>query len=162
MGIKSSIEFWYPRSAKTIATTGWQLSLKFPLPIPYVRPGSIKIDYVKMAASCWSRRRLYDRKVGDLHAARISLTVVVQAWFVIYQSNLEPSIDNPFQQLSWNYPRMMTCCVSVKGCHGKGSRCFISIYNKMRMCYVRVKKNPFVFKACRTQHDAASLGWLVE
>ena len=51
-------------------------------PCPTSQPGSIKRDYVKMAASCWGRR------VGDLHVALISLTVVVhvQAWF-LHQRN---------------------------------------------------------------------------
>ena len=40
-------------------------------------------------------------------------------------------------------------CVS-EGCRGERSRCFISIYNKTRMCSVRVKNN-----LCR--QEAASL-----
>ena len=34
---------------------------------------------------------------------------------LLHYLNLEPWNDNPFQQLSWSYPGMMTCCVSVKG-----------------------------------------------
>ena len=35
-------------------------------------------------------------------------------------------------------------CVS-EGCHGEGSRCFISIYNKNENVLCASKKHPFVF-----------------
>ena len=57
MGIKSSIEFWYTdqkkhNSGRLVNNCLW--NSRFPYPTS--QPGSIKRDYVKMAASCWSRR----------------------------------------------------------------------------------------------------------
>ena len=58
MGIKSSIEFWYARSEETcnsgrlVDNCLWHSRS----PYPTSKPGSIKCDYEKMAASCWSRR----------------------------------------------------------------------------------------------------------
>ena len=58
MGIKSSIEFWYKHDQKKhnsrrLADNCLWNSRS---PYPTSQPGSIKRDYEKMAASCWSRR----------------------------------------------------------------------------------------------------------
>ena len=80
MGIKSSIEFWYARSEQTQLADDW-LTIVFEFPAVHALRHNSAVSREIM----WKWRppvEADDRKVGDLHVSLISLTVVVQAWFL--------------------------------------------------------------------------------